>query len=290
MKQALEEVVKTNLTKFDIDPDPQKGQHFLIDERVISRFYREVSQRDIVIEIGPGFGQITQEIVKKAKKVIAIEIDKQFYISLKAIETRNRNLQVLFDSVLSLDLGKLVDFKKNRIIVLGNLPFQIIEPLFSRLIVLPVKELLFITGIRFLSEIGATSKSSEFGKMTFVINTLYSWSIISELPQTCFYPEPATPTVLIKFIPKLKTDFKDKKAFVFRELILSANKGKKIKNVLREGIIKFEAQKNVVLTKNQASILVNLFDLPMEIMEKPFEQLNNLDLRDISEKLDRIIN
>ena len=101
------------------------GQNFLIDVNVAYREveYASINKEDIVLEIGPGKGILTNLISKKAKKVIAIEIDKYLYNYLK--NTCPKNVELINSDVLELDFESLPRFNK----IVSNLPFQISSPI-----------------------------------------------------------------------------------------------------------------------------------------------------------------
>ena len=102
----------------------QYGQHFLIDKNIIEKEINEatLAKSDIVLEIGPGKGALTRELAKKAKQVIAIEIDKQLYnVLLKDIPD---NVTLICDDVMKVDFSLFPSFTK----VVANLPYQISSP------------------------------------------------------------------------------------------------------------------------------------------------------------------
>ncbi len=118
-------MVKTNNTK------PLLGQHFLDDERVLNKIVdaAQVRRSDVVVEIGPGTGNLTQKLAMRARKVIAVELDQKLAAALKSKLRHCRNLEMINDDILQFfeiaseheNIGKLLrDYK-----VIGNIPYYI---------------------------------------------------------------------------------------------------------------------------------------------------------------------
>jgi 16S rRNA (adenine1518-N6/adenine1519-N6)-dimethyltransferase len=101
-------------------------QHFMIDKKIIKKIIKEanITEKDIVLEIGPGKGAITKELCKASSKIVCIEIDKE---NEKYLNFENENCKVIYGNAL--DLIWNVSFNK----IVSNLPYVIIEPLFKKL-------------------------------------------------------------------------------------------------------------------------------------------------------------
>ncbi len=166
----LREKTEYLLFKYSIKPDPNKGQHFLIDYKTIVRMILalDLKPSDVVVEIGAGTGNITR-ILAKHCKVIAIEKDKRFYPILRKLKAK-----VIIGDALKL-LPKL---KFNKLI--GNLPFTMCEALFRKL------------------------KNVEFERAVFLVPKSFyeklksKVELIAEVPPQAFFPEPNTEAVVIK--------------------------------------------------------------------------------------------
>jgi len=106
------------------------GQNFLIDKNIARREvdYANISKDDVVLEIGPGKGILTNFIAKKAKKVIGVEIDKYLFNNLK--KCCPSNVELINADILKLDFESLPKFNK----IVSNLPFQISSPVTFKII------------------------------------------------------------------------------------------------------------------------------------------------------------
>jgi len=107
------------------------GQNFLINGEVIQNIlsYSDINSEDTVIEIGPGVGFVTEQLVKKAKKVIAIELDEEAIKELKKLEAPN--LTIIHKDILKTNLAELCDGK---IKVVANIPYYITSPIIAHLL------------------------------------------------------------------------------------------------------------------------------------------------------------
>lgn len=124
--------IKNLCNKFGIHPSKNLGQNFLLDENVVKKMAEaaELKNSDTVLEIGPGFGVLTGELVGRADKVIAVEMDKRLaeYLatSSKRQETKDK-LQIINDDILKLGIKDYGIGNKYKIV--SNLPYQITSPI-----------------------------------------------------------------------------------------------------------------------------------------------------------------
>ena len=107
------------------------GQNFLINPDVISDIidFAEITKEDVVLEIGPGVGFVTEQLVKHAKKVIAVELDEEAIKELEKLECDN--LQIIHNDILKTDLSELTDEK---IKIVANIPYYITSPIIAHLL------------------------------------------------------------------------------------------------------------------------------------------------------------
>ena len=115
------------------------GQNFLIDQHVLDKIIKSanITKEDVVIEIGPGIGSLTQPLAEKAKKVIAIEIDKNLVQILEENVCEDYdNIKVINQDVLKIDLNELIKEENDGkpVKVVANLPYYITTPIIKKLI------------------------------------------------------------------------------------------------------------------------------------------------------------
>ncbi|MFC2095800.1 16S rRNA (adenine(1518)-N(6)/adenine(1519)-N(6))-dimethyltransferase RsmA [Candidatus Bipolaricaulota bacterium] len=127
-------VVRSLLAEVGVRPAKRFGQNFLVDRTLVSEIREHVRARnpDVVVEIGPGLGALTQAIVEVAQSVVAVEIDERLSSSLAKRLSNHSNLEVRNGDILTFDFKK--EFEGQSILVLGSLPYRITTPILRHLI------------------------------------------------------------------------------------------------------------------------------------------------------------
>ena len=127
-------VVRSLLREIGVRPAKRFGQNFLVDRNVVTEIREHVRAKksDVVVEIGPGLGALTQAIVEVAKFVVAVEIDKRLAGSLAKRLSGHANLEVRNCDILTFDIEK--EFEGRSVLVLGSLPYRITTPILRHLI------------------------------------------------------------------------------------------------------------------------------------------------------------
>ena len=126
------------LQKYNFSFQKKFGQNFLIDTHVLDKIvkYSNITKDDMVLEIGPGIGTMTQYLCENARKVVAVEIDEYLIPILGDTLKAYDNVEVINNDILKLDLNKLVQEKNDgkRIKVVANLPYYITTPIIMELL------------------------------------------------------------------------------------------------------------------------------------------------------------
>ena len=214
------------------------GQNFLIDKNIINKIINLVNIKNRnIIEIGPGTGSLTNEILKKnPKNLLLIEKDKELVKRLKSQYIKNENVKLYEADVLKFDLEKKI---KKDSIIFGNLPYNISSQILVR--ILKSKILLSYTNdiiLMFQKELGEriVSKypSKNYGRLSILSN--YKLNVINKftVSQNCFIPRPKVISLLIHFQTKKKFNGKIKKIENLEKItnMLFSNKRKMInKNI-----------------------------------------------------------
>ncbi|MBT3292879.1 ribosomal RNA small subunit methyltransferase A [Candidatus Peregrinibacteria bacterium] len=179
---TLQEFLHTNGIKLNTD----LGQHFLSDEKVLSEILEaaNVSKEDTVVEIGPGVGVLTKELLELAKNVTAIELDARFIRLLKIYTGNNPNLNVIQGNALNVDLPK-EPYK-----IVANIPYHITSPLlhhaFLESEVYPKSMTLLIQ--REVAEKICNKKNA--GILTILVNLFGTPRIVTHVAPKSFIPPP----------------------------------------------------------------------------------------------------
>ncbi|HDQ15744.1 MAG TPA: ribosomal RNA small subunit methyltransferase A [Bacteroidetes bacterium] len=210
------------------------GQNFLIDESVAEREvrYANIVKNDVVLEIGPGKGILTKKLAEKAKKVIAIEIDKKLFDSLE--KQMPDNVELIHDDALEIDFEDLLKFNK----IVANLPFQISSPITFKILDYDFELAVLIYQKEFADRLIAKPRSKDYSRLT--VNTYYkaNCELLEIIPSNCFEPQPKVDSSIIKMIKRKKHPFSvlNEESFFRLVKILFNNRRKKIKNILKTDI------------------------------------------------------
>ncbi len=222
------------------------GQNFLVNGETIQDIieFAKISPEDTIIEIGPGVGFVTEQLVKYAKKVIAIELDEEAIAELKKLDAPN--LEIIHNDVLKTDLSSLCDenFK-----VVANIPYYITSPIIAHLLGeiddLNNKNRNKITNIILMVQeevarrmvADENSQSKQYGLLTILSQFWADVKILKLVGRKSFYPAPKVNSALVQLEvrkdPKLKlTDYTH-----FRKTVKAgfAQRRKNIKNCLLNG-------------------------------------------------------
>ncbi len=216
------------------------GQNLLIDKNIINKIVNliEVKNKNL-IEIGPGKGALTTQILKKKPKtLILIEKDDFFASELKEKYIGNKSIKVLNKDVLKIDIGKLI--KKNSIIY-GNLPYNISSQIlvrFLRLKDFPSKfdDLIFMFQKELGEKIIGKYLSKNYGRLSILSNFKLQIKNKFLISPNCFFPKPKITSMVIHFKPTEKLLFNIKNIENLEKItnIFFSNKRKMIKNSIKK--------------------------------------------------------
>ncbi|MBU2576046.1 ribosomal RNA small subunit methyltransferase A [Patescibacteria group bacterium] len=119
--------IKNLAREFDIRPTSQKGQNFLVDEDVLARIIEraDIRRADKVLEIGPGFGILTKQLLDKGAVVLAVEMDKKLANHMRETFSEYKNLQILEKDILKVSNQEIYDALHGEFRVVSNIPYQI---------------------------------------------------------------------------------------------------------------------------------------------------------------------
>lgn len=209
--------IKTLLDRYGFKFSKSLGQNFLIDGNVIRNTVEGagIEDTDNVLEIGPGFGTLTEELALNAKKVVAIELDKELLPVLEDTLGEYKNVKVIQGDVLALDLDKLIqeEFNGEKIKVVANLPYYITTPILGRLLEenLNIESITVMVQKEVAERMVSKPHNKVYGALTLFINFYSHPEIISLVPKTVFMPQPKIDSAVIKLrlkdeLPKVDPD------------------------------------------------------------------------------------
>jgi 16S rRNA (adenine1518-N6/adenine1519-N6)-dimethyltransferase len=228
------------------------GQNFLIDQNILNNI---VSAADLtpdsgVIEIGPGIGSLTERIAKKAKNVVAFEIDQRLIPILEETLEPYDNAKVINQDVLEADIHSVIkeNFTDGQdIMVVANLPYYVTTPIILKLLNdnLPIRGIVIMIQKEVADRIAAKPSTKEYGSLSIAIQYFAEAETVMTVPHTVFIPKPNVDSAVIKIKKRTKphTAVKDEE-FMFNVVRASfAQRRKTIINNLKSFFGKEEKEK-----------------------------------------------
>ena len=182
----------------DLKKLPKKllGQNFLVDESVVRDMISaaEIEPEDVVVEIGPGLGALTDDLAKLAKLVLAIEMDQELvhYLRLK----RRRKVKIIHGDALKIDWTVSLDSPYR---IVANIPYSITSPLLRKIFTLDKKptKVVFLVQKEMAARIIAEPGSSERGFLTLLCEAAAVAKIVRTVKPGSFYPRPKTDSAIL---------------------------------------------------------------------------------------------
>ncbi len=170
----------------------KNDQHFLIDKRVLNRIieYGDLSRSDVVLEIGAGYGNLTEQLVKRAGKVIAVEMDPELASSINWYE----NLEVVVGDALELEFPQ---FNK----AISNLPYSISSPVTFKLLKCKFDLGILMYQHEFAKRMAAVPGTKDYGRLSITVQYHADVKILEVVPPSAFSVPPQVSSAIVKLSP-----------------------------------------------------------------------------------------
>ncbi|MCL2044991.1 MAG: 16S rRNA (adenine(1518)-N(6)/adenine(1519)-N(6))-dimethyltransferase RsmA [Oscillospiraceae bacterium] len=208
------------LNNYGLSPSKAMGQNFLIDGNITDKIVRlsGINKTSGVLEVGPGFGSLTEKLSLVAGKVIAVELDKRLIPILDDLFQNRENVEILHGDILKLDLQQLVGEKLSGYSshVCANLPYNITSPVISAFLDSRLFETITVMVQREVARrICAQPGSKEYGSFTVYVNYHSIPQILFDVPPDCFMPKPKvwSSVIHLKIRPEPLLDASHESAF-----------------------------------------------------------------------------
>ena len=197
------------------------GQNFLIDTNVLDNIADAagITSEDTVLEIGPGFGSLTQTVAERAKKVISLEIDTKLIPILNETLADYNNIEIINKDILKCDIDELSREKNDGkpFKVVANLPYYITTPIIMDMLEKhsAVTSMTVMVQKEVAERMQAGPKSSDYGALSVAVQFYADTNIDMIVQPSCFMPRPkvASAVITLKLRDKPSVDVKDKKLF-----------------------------------------------------------------------------
>lgn len=222
------------LQKYHFNFQKKFGQNFLIDTHVLEKIISAagITKDDMVLEIGPGIGTMTQYLAEAAGKVAAVEIDKNLIPILEDTLSEYDNVMVINDDVLKVDIRGLVE-KENGgrpVKVVANLPYYITTPIIMGLFEgnVPVESITVMVQKEVADRMQTGPGNKDYGALSLAVQYYADPYIVANVPPNCFMPRPKVGSAVIRLTKheQCPVEVEDEK-FMFRVIRASFNQRRK---------------------------------------------------------------
>ena len=228
MNLTSKKVIKNLLKKYGARPSKGLGQNFLIDKTVTKKIIKEarLQSKDIVLEIGPGIGTLTQEIAKKAKLVIAVEKDLKMCDILKELlecwtpPTHHpvKNVEILKGDILKFN-PLTYNLKPKSYKVVANLPFYLTAPAIRKFLEMKFPPKLMILVVQKEVAQRICAKPPDMNLLSVSVQFYAEAKIISYVSKKSFWPKPKVDGAILRIVPLIKIDKKLNNANLFFKIV-----------------------------------------------------------------------
>lgn len=207
MPTILEET-RFILNKYNIKADKKLGQNFLISDDAVNRIIEksEVTKSDLVIEIGPGLGTLTKELLERAGKVICIELDTRMVKILNERFSLYDNFEIIHDDILKVDLKSIIKREKENqnmkeAKIVANLPYYITTPIIMKLLEekLDLKTITVMVQKEVADRLTAVPGTKKSGAITYGVYYYAKAEEVLEVLPESFIPAPEVTSEVIQF-------------------------------------------------------------------------------------------
>ena len=191
------------LQKYNFNFQKKFGQNFLINTGVLEDIIdaAEVTDEDMVLEIGPGIGTMTQYLCENARQVIAVEIDTNLIQILKDTLSAYDNVRIINDDILKVDINELArEYNNGRPIkVVANLPYYITTPIIMGLFEshVPIESITVMVQKEVADRMQAGPGTKDYGALSLAVQYYSKPQIVVNVPPSCFMPQPKVGSTVI---------------------------------------------------------------------------------------------
>ena len=223
--------------KIQQKPKKRFGQNFLQDENILNKIVREINPQpdDLIIEIGPGYGALTQKLLSATENLIAVEIDNELAKNLKE---NFPHLNLINEDFLETDLSKLAS-KEKKIRIVGNIPYNITSPILFKLIENNklIKDAVFMVQLEVAKRMTANRGTKDYGILAVVLKYFTEAVLCFKISPNVFHPKPKVFSALVHIqFKELNQPAEEQRKFI--EIVKAAfgNRRKILKNSLSNSI------------------------------------------------------
>jgi 16S rRNA (adenine1518-N6/adenine1519-N6)-dimethyltransferase len=238
---------KQLLRLYNFSPKKRLGQNFTVNSDILQQLISHscLTKNDVVLEVGAGFGFLTQLLAKKSKKVIAVEVDPFLVTFLRKHLQNLDNVELIEGDFLKVSVP---EFNK----VVAAPPYSISSPLLFRLLENKFDSAFLILQKEFAERLAASVGTKNYGRLTVSIYYRADVELLELVPRTMFYPPPNVDSMVLRLTPKHPPFSVEDEPFFFDLIrVLFTQRNKKVRN----SIIPFLRERNI--PKNESTVFAD---------------------------------
>jgi 16S rRNA (adenine1518-N6/adenine1519-N6)-dimethyltransferase len=196
--------IRKELAEYGLVPRKRWGQHFLVDRNIINKVVRiaQVGEKDSVLEVGPGLGEMTLLLSRQARRVIAVEIDPKLVAILREKAAAHPNIEIIEEDILKFDFKELPRPDGHPLKVVANLPYQISTPLLFRFI--ESRKIFSTLTLMLQREVAerlvASPGGKAYGPLSVSVQVVSDVSIRFFIKPAAFFPPPKVESAVVQLM------------------------------------------------------------------------------------------
>jgi len=234
--------LKFLLAQYKLTPNKVRGQNFLVSDQVLSQIINtaKLENDDLVLEVGPGLGALTQELVKKVDQVVSFEVDKNFAKLLGKLENVNKNLQIEWQDILSLTDQQwqniLFKYEVKEYKVVANIPYYLTSKLINKFVSTKLKPQSMTLLIQNEVAERIITKNNKHSLLSLAVAFYAQASLVDFVSKDNFYPIPKVNSAIL-YINKIKDwsyPVDERRTWQFVHYGFAAKRKKLINNLLSD--------------------------------------------------------
>lgn len=212
---------KNIIQKYGFKLTKSLGQNFLINENILNEIIEaaDITKDDVVLEIGTGIGTLTSKLCERAKRVVAVEIDKNLLPILNETLSAYQNIDIINKDILKTDINEELKSLgiNQKVKVVANLPYYITTPIIMKILEEKVNVSVMVLMLQkeVANRINAQHSTKDYGSLSIAVQYYCDTQIVCKVPKNSFIPEPNVDSLVIKLTAneKRKVEIEDEELF-----------------------------------------------------------------------------
>ncbi len=210
------------------------GQNFIVDPGILEEivFSAGITEDDLVLEIGPGIGTLTQYLCVYAGEVVAVEVDRMLIPVLEDTLQGYPNVEVIHDDILKVDIRRIAEEKNHGrpIKIVANLPYYITTPIIMNLLEkqVPFESITIMVQKEVAERMQAGPGTKDYGALSLAVQYYSQPEVVASVPPKCFMPRPKVDSAVIRLDARTEPAVRvDDEELLFKLIRASFNQRRK---------------------------------------------------------------